>query len=51
MVAALALASASARFDVLGEGAVAEQLLAASERVAARLGGGPLQPGRNRSGR
>lgn len=38
MVAALALASASARFDVLGEGAIAAQLLAATDRVAARLG-------------
>ena len=38
MVAALALASASARFDVLGEGVIARQLLAATDRVAARLG-------------
>jgi len=40
MVAALALASASARFDVLGEEVIADQLLSATDRVAARLGVG-----------
>ena len=38
MVAALALASASAHFDILGEAIISERLLAATERVAARLG-------------
>ena len=38
MVGALALASASARFDVLGEGAIADQLQDGAERVAASLG-------------
>ncbi len=51
MVAALALASASARFDVLGEVAIADQLLAAAERVETRLGAGPLALRRTRTGR
>lgn len=38
MVAALALAAGSARFDTLGEEPVARRLLAAADRVADRLG-------------
>lgn len=38
LVATLALAAASARFDVLGEAAIAQRLLAAASRVAERLG-------------
>ncbi|MFP6655119.1 MAG: IclR family transcriptional regulator [Myxococcota bacterium] len=38
MVATLALASASARFEALGEGLIAGRLLAAAEGIAERLG-------------
>jgi len=38
LVATLALAAATARFDVLGEEAIACRLLAAAEQVAGRLG-------------
>lgn len=39
LVAVMALAAASPRFDQLGESAVASRLLEASARVGARLGG------------
>jgi DNA-binding IclR family transcriptional regulator len=51
MVAILALGAASTRFDALGEQVVAERLLAAAERVAARLRGGPGSNERARSKR
>jgi IclR family acetate operon transcriptional repressor len=51
MVAALALASASARFDVLGEDFLADQLLAAADRVGERLGASPRAARRTGSGR
>jgi DNA-binding IclR family transcriptional regulator len=51
MVAALALASASARFDVLGGGVIADRLLAAADRVGDRLGASPPALRRTRSGR
>jgi len=38
LVATLALAAATARFDALGEGAIARRLLAAADRVGERLG-------------
>lgn len=38
LVATLALAAAGARFDALGEEAIARRLLAAADQVAARLG-------------
>jgi DNA-binding IclR family transcriptional regulator len=41
MVATLALAAASTRFDVLGEGVIAGRLIAAAERIAERLGMNP----------
>jgi len=42
LVATLALAAASARFDALGEEAIARRLLVAAEQIAGRLGlGGP----------
>jgi hypothetical protein len=37
----LALAAASTRFDVLGEGVIAGRLIAAAERIAERLGMNP----------
>ncbi|MAG30394.1 MAG: hypothetical protein CL908_05795, partial [Deltaproteobacteria bacterium] len=39
LAAVLALAAASARFDLLGEDTIAERLLPAAQAVAARLAG------------
>ena len=56
LVATLALAAASSRFDALGEEAIACRLLAAAERITGRLGvagssrrraGLPSKPGNN----
>lgn len=44
LVATLALAAASTRFERLGEKRIARQLLAAADEVSARLGTGPGQP-------
>jgi len=49
LVATLALAAASARFDVLGEEAVARRLLAAADEIAGRLGIGERPRRRGRS--
>ena len=48
LVATLALAAASARFDALGEEAVARRLLAAADEIAGRLG---IRERRRRRGR
>lgn len=51
LVATLALAAASARFDALGEEAVARRLLAAADEIAGRLGIGERPHRRDRRGR